>query len=58
MPPGFHQQHNPFTAQSGNAGELVTYTQAPMEQKKYLKFKIILIFLASAIHQCLSLEEK
>lgn len=52
---GFHRKHNPFMAQSGNAWELVRYTQAPMEQKKYFKFKTILLFLAVAIQQCLSL---
>lgn len=52
---GFHRKHNPFRAQSGSAGELGRYTQAPMEQKKYLKFKIILIFLAMAIQWCLNL---
>lgn len=55
---GFHQRHNPFMAQAGNAGELVRFTQAPMEQKKYLKFKIILILPAMALCQCLSVGEK
>lgn len=50
---GFRQKHNPFMAQSGKAGELVRDTQAPMEQKKYLKFKMILLLLAVAIQQCL-----
>lgn len=43
---GFRQKHNPFMALAGKAGEPVRDTQAPMEQKKYLKFKMILLFLA------------
>lgn len=55
---GSHQRHNPFMAQAGNAGELVRYTQAPVEQKKYLKFKIILILPAMALCQSLNVGEE